>query len=76
MQILNRLSLPKPTPVYDTFWRFAAERQAVFFRRFRREPAPWTRDPIIARFKFTNAYRATDRVSQYLIRNVLYLESA
>ena len=36
-----------------------------------REP-PWTDDPIIARHKFTNAYRASDRVSQYLIRNVIY----
>ena len=26
----------------------------------------------MARFKFTNAYRASDRVSQYLIRNVIY----
>ncbi len=33
---------------------------------------PWTSDPIIARYKFTNAYRASDRVSQYLIRNVIY----
>ena len=32
----------------------------------------WTDDPIIARHKFTNAYRASDRVSQYLIRNVIY----
>ena len=33
---------------------------------------PWTADPVIARYKFTNAYRASDRVSQYLIRNVIY----
>ncbi len=33
---------------------------------------PWTDDPIIARHKFTNAYRVSDRVSQYLIRNVIY----
>lgn len=29
-------------------------------------------DRILDRFKFTNAYRASDRVSQYLIRNVIY----
>lgn len=62
----------KPSVVYDTYWRFAAERQAVFFRRFRDEPYPWTNDQIIAEYKFTNAYRASDRVSQYLIRNVIY----
>lgn len=62
----------KPTCVYDSYWRFAAERQCVFFRRFRGQPEPWTSDPIIQQHKFTNAYRASDRVSQYLIRNVIY----
>lgn len=33
---------------------------------------PWTADPIIDEHKFTNAYRASDRVSQYLIRQVIY----
>ncbi len=60
------------TPIYDTYWRFAAERQAVFFRRFERRPPPWTNDPVMRAHKFTNAYRASDRVSQYLIRNVIY----
>lgn len=62
----------KSTEVYDSYWRFAAERQAVFFRRVRGEMPPWTNDPVIASHKFTNAYRASDRVSQYLIRNVIY----
>ncbi len=62
----------KPTEVYDTYWRFAAERQALFFRRFNLESYPWTADPILLTYKFTNAYRASDRVSQYLIRNVIY----
>lgn len=61
-----------PTPVFDTFWRFAAERQAIFFRRLAGLPPPWTDDPILGRYKFTNAYRAADRVSQYLIRQVIY----
>ncbi|MCY4580076.1 MAG: putative DNA base hypermodification protein [Chloroflexi bacterium] len=60
------------TPVYDTYWRFAAERQEIFFRKLEGAPPPWTEDPIIARHKFTNAYRASDRVSQYLIRHVIY----
>ena len=62
----------RPTVVYDTFWRFAAERQEVFFRKLEGGTPPWTGDPIITRHKFTNAYRAADRVSQYLIRNVIY----
>ena len=32
----------------------------------------WTPDPILSEFKFTNAYRASDRVSQFLIKNVIY----
>ena len=66
------LAPAKETVVYDTFWRFAVDRQEVFFRRFEGCPPPWTDDSILARFKFTNAYRASDRVSQYLIRNVIY----
>lgn len=62
----------RPSPVLDTYWRFAAERQEVFFRRIRGEPPPWTHDPILYEHKFTNAYRASDRVSQYLIRHVIY----
>ena len=60
------------TPVYDTFWRFAAERQAIYMKRMRGLSRPWTADPILDEYKFTNAYRATDRVSQYLIRDVIY----
>ena len=62
----------KPTPVYNSYWRFAAERQNVFFRRLEGLPPPWTQDPVIRAHKFTNAYRASDRVSQYLIRRVIY----
>ena len=70
--IFSRLSPAQPTVVYETFWRFAVERQKVFFMKLEGSPPPWTDDPIIARHKFTNAYRASDRVSQYLIRHVMY----
>jgi hypothetical protein len=63
---------PITTPVFDTYWHFAAERQRIFHRRVRGEPAPWTNDPVLAAHRFTNAYRAADRVSQYLIRHVAY----
>jgi thymidylate kinase len=70
--VVSLLAPAKPTVVFDTYWRFAAERQAIFFRRFRGDMPPWTEDPVLSEFKFTNAYRASDRVSQYLIRNVIY----
>ncbi len=60
------------TPVYNAYWRFAVERQNIFFRRFSGKPAPWTEDETLAQYSFTNAYRASDRVSQYLLRRVIY----
>jgi hypothetical protein len=60
------------TPVYDTYWRFAAARQRLFDNRTTGAMPPWTADPIIAAHRFTNVYRASDRVSQYLIRSVIY----
>jgi hypothetical protein len=33
---------------------------------------PWSDDQVISAHRFTNAYRASDRVSQYLIRHVQY----
>jgi len=47
-------------------------RQNLFVRRVRGDRPPWTEDPVLSRFRFTNVYRASDRVSQYLIRRVLY----
>ncbi len=70
--MFSRLGPAKPTRVYDTYWRFAAERQAIFFRRLENKRWPWTDDAILKQHKFTNAYRASDRVSQYLIRHVIY----
>ena len=70
---ITETALPARTsPVYDIYWRFAAERQEVFFRKLDGASPPWTDDPVMARHKFTNAYRASDRVSQYLIQNVVY----
>lgn len=63
---------PTPSVVFDTYWKFAAERQNVFNKRVRGESGPWTDDPVLQTYKFTNAYRASDRVSQYLIKNVIY----
>lgn len=60
------------TPVFDTYWRFACARQDAFMRRVLGEAPPWSTDAVIAAHRFTNAYRAADRVSQYLIRNVQY----
>ena len=62
----------KTSVVFDTYWRFAVERQNVFFKRIESpHDYPWTKDIVLKNFKFTNAYRVTDRVSQYLISEVI-----
>ncbi|MGJ3700819.1 nucleotide kinase domain-containing protein [Variovorax sp. AFSI2.2] len=67
-----RRTAPTSTVVYDSYWRFATERQQLYFNRLTAEHGPWTQDPVLSKYKFTNAYRAADRVSQYLIRVVIY----
>lgn len=62
------------TEVFWSYWKLAAERQAIFFRRVSGEAGPWTDDPVLGRYRFTNAYRASDRVSQYLLHHVIYDE--
>jgi hypothetical protein len=58
--------------IYDGYWRFAAARQSVFEKRLKNYSAPWTTDCVLKKYRFTNTYRACDRVSQYLIRNIIY----
>ncbi len=70
--VFSKLTPAKPTVVYDTYWQFAVERQAIFFRRLFGDAPPWTEDRVLVEYKFTNAYRVLDRVSQYLIKNVIY----
>lgn len=65
-------ALPATTQVYESYWRFAAERTAVYYRRLFDPKGPWTEDPILRAYRFTNTFRASDRVSQYLIREVQY----
>lgn len=61
------------TPVFSAYWQFATERQNIFFKRLCNNPNTiQTNDHVLAKFKFTNAYRASDRVSQYLMRKVIY----
>jgi hypothetical protein len=71
LMIWNTKKLPTATYVFDTYWKFAAERQEIFFNRIG-GMSQLTTDPILLKYKFTNAYRAADRVSQYLIREIIY----
>lgn len=59
--------------VLKYYFYFMQERMNMFWRKIEgQRHREWTLDPILKTFKFTNVYRATDRVSQYLIRDVIY----
>lgn len=61
------------TEVFVAYWRFAAERQRMFRKRLLGVNDPiLTDDRVLAAYRFTNAYRASDRVSQYLLRHVIW----
>ncbi len=51
------------------FYSFVREREAIRLRRAAGQPWPWTDDPILRKFSFTNVHREHDRTSAYLIRN-------
>lgn len=65
-----------PTAVFDTYWHFAAKRQRLYLSRISGEPPPWSDDRILREYRFTNVFRAADRVSQYLLRHVIYRDGA
>lgn len=65
----------KPSSIFKDYWNFAYKRQLIFKNKAQHlnKSKCESEDLILSRYKFTNCYRATDRVSQYLIKNVIYL---
>jgi hypothetical protein len=57
---------------FQYYFYFMEERMKIFWKRYHEESLPWTKDPTFSKHKFTNVYRASDRVSQFLIRQVIY----
>ena len=53
------------------YFYFIQERMNIFWRKMNGD-SNLTDDPILKKYKFTNVYRACDRTSQYLIRDVIY----
>lgn len=66
----NRQVVPNDTTLKYYFY-FIQERMNIFWGRYNHYDH-LTYDPILQEYKFTNVYRASDRVSQYLIKNVIY----
>ena len=67
-QTVDPADPPGTTALFGRIWRFAHDRHRIYLDRLRGYPPPWTGDPILRRHRFTNAWRAADRVSQRCIR--------
>lgn len=52
-------------------WDFIAERHRIFIRRQEGQPAPWTDDPILQRYRFCNVYRELDRGTKWYLTNLV-----
>lgn len=55
----------------DLFAHWIEERYKVHLRKEAGKPQPWTEDPIIANYRFTNVRREQDRQTKYLIDNIV-----
>lgn len=44
----------------------------IFWKKYNKDEGSWTEDRIFQEYRFTNVFRSIDRISQYLIRNVIY----
>jgi len=60
-----------PTAPESLFWYWVAERHAIYLRRKAGQPKPWTTDPILRDYKFTNPFRENDRGTVWLRENFL-----
>lgn len=53
----------------DDLFAWMRERHAIYERRAKGLPKPWTQDPILQAFRFCNVYRELDTVTEWLRTN-------
>jgi len=50
---------------FDEFFAYARKRHTIYLKRLEGRPWPWTDDPILRQFRFTNVFRELDRTTQW-----------
>ena len=72
-----RDTAPAPMPTADnvcsmpSLLYFVWEREVIRIVKGRGGERPWTKDPVLDKYKFTNVRRRDDRVSRWIIDNVI-----
>lgn len=59
--------LPELNGLFD--WML--ERHSIYLKRLYGVPPPWTEDPILRKYKFTNVFRELDRTSVWMRKNLI-----
>tara|TARA_R110000782_G_scaffold73625_2_gene147359 strand:+ start:51 stop:881 length:831 start_codon:yes stop_codon:yes gene_type:complete len=54
----------------ERFFDFLNERHLIYLKKLRGENHPWTDDPILYKYKFTNVFRENDRTTVWFRENV------
>jgi len=54
----------------ENFFNFLNKRHAIYLKRLRGEEYPWTEDPILQKYKFTNVFRENDTTTVWFRENI------
>jgi hypothetical protein len=52
------------------FFEYARERHTIHLKRTAGEQRPWTREPILQEYRFTNVFRELDKTTEWFRKNV------
>lgn len=66
-------TIPRPETVctMEGLLYFVWEREAIRIARENGHKRPWTKDPVFDKYKFTNIHRIDDRVSVWIVENLI-----
>ena len=55
----------------NLFWQYIIKRYNIYLKRINNESYPWTDDPILLKWKFTNVFREDDPGTIYVIDKII-----
>lgn len=54
----------------EAFFNYARKRHQIYLDRLAGKPGPWTDDPILRQYRFTNVFRELDKVTLWYAKHV------
>ena len=59
-----------PEDRINDFFAYARKRHEIYLKRKAGEPPPWTDDPILQQYRFTNVFRELDKTTLWFKKYV------